>query len=109
MEYKNARVLKIVDFIGYDEDIIGISIALDKLMKSKNYEYVDFYLYGIKDDIMKQSGMILREDNTNVIPNYFEPFVQENIDLNFSTNFREGFRIYRGDGDQDRPSVPRNK
>lgn len=109
VEYKNARVLKIVDFIGYDEDIIGISIALDKLMKSKNYEYVDFYLYGIKDDIMKQSGMILREDNTNVIPNYFEPFVQENIDLNFSTNFREGFRIYRGDGDQDRPSVPRNK
>ena len=41
-----------------------------------------------------------------VIPNYFEPFVQKNIAINYFTDSQalENLRIYKADGDQDRPN-----
>jgi hypothetical protein len=40
----------------------------------------------------------------NIIPNYFEPFVAENIDIYFFSNTNEKVYIFKGDGDQDRPN-----
>ena len=47
---------------------------------------------------------MLRDIDVIIIPNYYEPFEQKNIDINFSTNIHEGFRMFKGDGDQDRPN-----
>ena len=50
-------------------------------------------------------GFLKRTENDpNIIPNYFEPFEQKNVDIYFVSNVMENLHLYRGDGDQDRPS-----
>ena len=40
-----------------------------------------------------------------IVPNFFQPFVQKNIKIEFSYKSKyDNFVIFRGDGDQDRPS-----
>ena len=70
----------------------------------KGYEYIDFYLYGIEDDILRDAGFVLQDDDVNIIPNYFEPFVQKNISLDFYADSLEEIILFKGDGDQDRPN-----
>jgi hypothetical protein len=100
-----AKILRIVDFIGTDADLEGVGGALRKLMHEHGYEYIDFYEFGVPDAVMESAGFILRrKDDANIIPNYFEPFVQKNIDIHFFTTQPEPFCMFKGDGDQDRPS-----
>ena len=57
------------------------------------------------------AGFKLLEDLTEVIiPNYFEPVINENIDILFAYKKKENikFNIYKGDGDQDRPNIIMN-
>ena len=53
--------------------------------------------------IYQKAGFVECADDTNIIPNYFNPFEQRNIDLYLVDPIIEGFRAFRGDGDQDRP------
>ena len=100
-----AKVLRIVDFFGRDRDLAGIGGELDRLLLEKDYEYIDFYCYGIDEEIMKKAGFLLREENdSNIIPNYFDPFEQKNVEIYFYTWFKENIHVYRGFGDQDRPN-----
>ncbi len=46
----------------------------------------------------------LDEADTNIIPNHFEPFEQRNIDIHFFTSQMEHFRMFKADGDQERPN-----
>ena len=48
-------------------------------------------LFNIKDDI--------------IIPNYFEPFVRENIEINCAFRSQLDYIIFKADADQDRPSI----
>ncbi len=105
IEANGARVLRMVDLIGGVEPLAHISAGIQKLLDNNGYEYVDFYQYGIPHEVMQAAGFTLREGNTNIIPNYFEPFVRENIGIDYFTTDNEGFRIFKGDGDQDRPSL----
>lgn len=101
----NSRIAKIVDFIGEDEALIGLSGEWDRLMQERGYEFIDFYCYGIDDSILDASGFIKRnESDLNIIPNYFEPYEATNVDIYFVSNILEDLHLYRGDGDQDRPS-----
>ena len=46
-----------------------------------------------------------------VIPNYFEPFEQKNIDIKFAYKTAQSLppvRLFKADGDQDRPSELNN-
>lgn len=100
-----ATVLRIVDYFGRDEALSHIGFEIDRLLREKKYEYIDFYCYGIADEFLKNAGFSKREsEDRNIIPNYFEPFVQKNIDLYFYTWWLEGIHVYRGFGDQDRPN-----
>lgn len=101
----SVKVLRIVDYFGLDEDLRGIGQALDLLLAEYQYEYIDFYCYGIAEDILKEAGFTLKADqDANIIPNYFSPFEQKNVEIYFYTWFMEGIHVYRGFGDQDRPS-----
>ena len=76
-------------------------------MRTEKAEYVDFVQYGIDKKYFLNSGFKLLDLNINVIvPNYFEPLIQKNIPLLFSykTN-NNNIRIFKGDGDQDRPNL----
>ena len=101
----NVKIIRIVDFVGVVEDIKHIGFAIQDLIKTNDYEYIDFYCHGINDDIMQQAGFKLRdEQDSNSIPNYFEPFIQENIPIHFFTTSNETAFVFKADGDQDRPS-----
>ncbi len=100
-----SRMAKIVDFIGEDEDLAGLSVEWDRLMEEKEYELIDLYCYGIDSGILAKSGFVKRKEcDENIIPNYFEPYEARNVDIYFVSNVLEGLHLYRGDGDQDRPS-----
>lgn len=109
IELNGAKVLRIVDLIGEAGPLAHVSAGIQRLLNEQAYEYVDFYQYGIPHEIMEAAGFTLKKDDTNIIPNYFEPFVRENIGIDYFTTDNEGFRIFKGDGDQDRPSLRSQK
>lgn len=102
---KEAKVLRIVDFLGRDEDLACVGKALDQVLAEGDYEYIDFYCYGIKETILQDAGFSLRDkSDNNIIPNYFDPFVKENKEIYFFTWNSSDIHVYRGFGDQDRPN-----
>lgn len=107
--FNGAKILKIVNFIGEEQYLAYIREPTEQFIKESGYEYIDFYLYGIDENFLREGGFEkIMENDDNVIPNYFEPFVQENIDIYFSKPKTENVRLYIGDGDQDRPTFTRS-
>ena len=101
---QDSRVCEIIDHYGRPEDLGKITSALDRLMEEREYEFVDVYSFGIPVEIYEQGGFVrCGADSENIIPNYFHPFVQENITLKRVDPMLAGLRMFRGDGDQDRP------
>ena len=99
------KIFRIIDFLGNDESFSGTFDAWDSFLNRGSYEYVDFYEYGLDSESLSKAGFFKRdEDDINIIPNYFEPFEQKNVDILISTNVHENFRMFKGDGDQDRPN-----
>lgn len=107
VQHQNVKILRIVDFLGNHNTLANIGLALDQLMKSEHCEYMDFFNFGIPPEMMQRAGFKLRDENDqNVIPNYFEPFVQTNAELYFFNDRNsEYFSIFKADGDQDRPNL----
>lgn len=102
-----SKLLRVIDFIGEEQDLGAIGHELQKIMNTYEYEYIDFYQYGISEDILNASGFVKRDKkDSNIIPNYFEPFEKKNVDIHFATNITEHkYYIFKGDGDQDRPNL----
>ena len=107
--HNDARALRIVDFYGPDTALSGLGGALQDLVRDSNAEYIDFYNYGISDDIMHSAGLTALDDRDGtVIPNHYEPFVQTNVAIECAYKFDQPncrFVANKGDGDQDRPNA----
>lgn len=105
VECNGSRILRIVDFEGNQECLEKSGESIFEIMKQRKCEYVDFYCYGIAEEYLTGAGFVWRTDNDeNIIPNYFEPFVQENVDIWFHATGPEVI-VCKADGDQDRPSL----
>ena len=104
-----SKCLRIVDFIGDENDLIHVGSSLKALMNEMKYEYIDFVVVGIQTDILKSAGFVNRKDNpSTIIPNYFEPFLKVNIDLDYAfktDNPEVEALFYKADADQDRPNM----
>ncbi len=100
-----VKVLRIVDVIGELKD--DIYCAAQALMKAEGYEYVDMLNYGIDTEIICGMGFELLDLDTDrpIIPNYFEPFVRQNVKFAISYKARFPYVAFKGDADQDRPNV----
>lgn len=110
IELNNRKCIRIVDIIGEEKLLILLNNYIEKKFISKKYEYIDLYEIGIDENILKKLGFIERkEQDLNIIPNYFEPFEQKNIEIYYATSSDKNYRIFKGDGDQDRPSLLRKK
>lgn len=104
-EVNGSRAFRIIDYLGDERAFAGTFDAWEIFLDEGNYEYVDFYEYGLDSDNLISAGFFKRdEDDSNIIPNYFEPFEQRNIEINFTSNIHGKFRMFKGDGDQDRPN-----
>lgn len=104
IECNSRKVLRIVDYIGNQQLFAGLYRQFLKLIKANDFEYIDFYTYGFDEEAILKAGFILRtDDDPNIIPNYFEPFLRENADI-WAHYKLDGTLFFKADGDQDRPN-----
>ena len=104
INYNNAKAYKIVDIIGDFTRLESLLEGLYTILYDNSYEFIDLYEFGIEDSILRNAGFYNIEDGKDIIPNYFAPFVKENIDIYFASSKSENLYIFIGDGDQDRPN-----
>lgn len=102
-ECNGARALRIIDCIGECRLFYKISSKIDELATKITAEYTDIYETGLDDQELLQAGWILVGSNDNIIPNYFAPYTQCNVDINICMT-DEDIVLFKGDGDQDRPN-----
>ena len=108
---KNTKVIRLVDFIGIEEDLANIASELQNLLLLEKAEYIDLYFFGLDNKVLENGGFIIRTKNSNtIIPNYFEPFVNSNVEINFAYRFMDikddrSIHLFKGDADQDRPNI----
>ena len=104
IECYGRKVLRIVDYIGDQILFSGLGKRFKTLIKENGYEYIDFYTFGFNEGYILDAGFKLRTDyDPNIIPNYFEPFARENVDIWVHYKL-EGTLFFKADGDQDRPN-----
>ncbi|KYH36012.1 hypothetical protein CLTEP_04060 [Clostridium tepidiprofundi DSM 19306] len=99
--------IRIIDIYGRLNKVGNISAQLQEILKKENAEYIDCYNYGIDEQIFTTLGFLKKEhDNNIIIPNYFEPFEQKNIEIicGHKGNYDE-YVFFKGDSDQDRPNI----
>lgn len=109
VEYKGSVAFKIVDYFGRDEEIADSCLAFQDILRTEGFEYIDFYEYGIPEQYMVDAGFTLLQGEDNIIPNYFEPFEQKNVEISAVPCEGPHLHIYRGDADQDRPGFSRER
>ena len=110
VKISDSRAVRIVDFAGNPFAITGATAVFQDILQEHDAEYIDFYNYGIPEDVLKNAGFLLRGSDTSiVVPNYFEPFERRNIDIMFAYKiFSEKpytYTVCKGDADQDRPNL----
>ena len=104
-----SNVLRIVDFIGSENQFSNIGNLVFYLFKKYKSEFIDIYSHGIDTKYMKIAGFVDRKKIKNlVVPDYYNPFKRKNIDIMYGyigkKVYKNKIRIVKGDGDQDRPS-----
>lgn len=102
----NRKVIRIVDVLGPLEGIGSLKNCLTGILNEENAEYIDIINYGIPPDVFIELGFEqLNVDGNIIIPNYFEPFIQKNIVIEGAYKAPYDYVIFKGDSDQDRPSI----
>lgn len=97
------NIVRLIDCIGDFSLLDSVSGLLDDILEKYQAEYVDCYETGLSDVSMKKSGWKKTEGSGNIIPNYFAPFTQKNIDIYYFSSDPD-IVLFKGDGDQDRPN-----
>ena len=105
---EDSVVLSCVDFIGPNEAFPLLRDLILYLLKEYNAEYFDLYSYGIPKKFIKKAGLLNREAVKNlIVPGHFEPFEKKNVEIGFGFKSLQTdipVRLFKGDGDSDRPS-----
>jgi len=105
---ESSKILRIMDYLGDENDLVYVSKYLYQIVLDYDYEYIDFMCYGFSEKTFTKACFTKIDLNSKelIAPNYFAPFVQENITINFMADTKEidKLRICKADGDQDRPS-----
>ncbi len=101
--YEDECCIRFIDCIGNLENIKYVTGFIDILLEQSNAEYIDLYECGLNDDVLQNAGWKKTTDTENIIPNYFAPFEQKNVDIYYFTSDKD-IVLFKGDGDQDRPN-----
>lgn len=107
--YKNLKIGRIVDFVGNQETLYKFNNILCKVSDSKNFEYIDFYNFGILEKNLIKAGFFNKKHfNSVVIPDYFNPYENKNINLYMgiickNRQIINNINYYKGDCDLDTP------
>ncbi len=110
VEAEGHYAYRIVDFYGSELFMREIASFFYRLILEKKYEYIDFVSFGFDQNHLLDAGFTLLDfyNTQTTIPNFFEPFVQQNIPVYcVSDKSKKRFRQCKADGDQDRPNFVR--
>ena len=99
----DSALLRVIDCIGDHELFSNFTGEIDDLLKKNNCEYADCYESGVLDKVFEDGGWRLVPESGNIMPDYFAPFEQRNIDIYYMSEI-EGAILFKGDGDMDRPN-----
>lgn len=104
----DRSVIRMVDFLGEENDFSSIAQFLSDSIIENQYEYADFICVGFDENLLSKSGFLKvdLDDQRIIIPNYFSPFVKKNVVIDYfaDTDKIQQLRICKADGDQDRPN-----
>lgn len=98
-----SALLRVIDCIGDHELIKYFSCEIDNLLVQYDCEYADCYETGVADEVFEKGGWCLVDGSGNIMPEYFAPFEQRNIDIYYMAE-NKGTILFKGDGDMDRPN-----
>lgn len=102
-EYGGSKALRVVDYLGDQICFAGLHSFFIEQMEELDCEYTDFYVSGFDKKLIMQAGFACVEENDeNIIPDYFNPFVNENIEIWADGKIKKCL-FCKADGDQDRP------
>lgn len=102
--YESRSALRIVDYIGDQTYYSSIGSFINARINDGKCEYADFYCLGFENGQIEKAGFVLRTENDpNIIPNYFYPYEQSNVEI-YCAAKSEDVVITKADGDQDRPN-----
>ena len=108
-QHGNSSACRIVDFYGDEAGLPGTMAHLRDVMVDSGHEYIDFVCTGFDSEILARSGFceLDLDQDTIIIPNYFEPFVKKNVRVYAVADKTERLRLRlcKADGDQDRPNT----
>lgn len=104
-----SSALRVLDIQGEIESLAHISGRLYDLIVKEGHEYIDIMQFGMNEENLLAAGYInVSHHEGLVIPDYFQPFVQDNIKISFARKTKvaeESFVLFKGDSDQDRPNI----
>ena len=99
-------ILRIVDVYGRLENFDSLFEQFQEVLQIEKAEYIDILNFGISEEVFVKIGFNkLDVKGDLVIPNYFEPFLRENIEINCAHRSTGEYVIFKADSDQDRPSI----
>lgn len=101
----NRSCIRIIDVIGDEICLSSATRPLIQEMLGNGDEYIDLLSWGLDSKKIHRIGFTdVRDFADCVVPEYFSPFSQTNVDRFLFTNLPEIEIFYKGDGDQDRPN-----
>ncbi len=104
VKHRESGVLRIVDYIGDHTIFAALYVFFQNMVREHGYEYVDFYEYNFDERALAEAGFRNREDDENIVPDYFEPYCQKNVDI-WAYFDDPRTTVFKADGDQDRPNL----
>ena len=106
IQIHGTYILRIVDVYGRLEKFGSLFEQFQEILYNESAEYIDILNFGISDEIFLKIGFTkLDVKGQIIIPNYFEPFQRENIEINCAYRSTNEYVIFKADSDQDRPSI----
>lgn len=96
--------IRIVDVLGDLKKLSNINRVIQRYLQDQNAEYIDLMNTGIDQTVFEELGFMKKGSN-DIIPNYFEPFLRENIEVAFAYRGYKDYIFFKGDSDQDRPNM----
>ena len=105
-QHGQSRALRIVDFCGDERVLAQCGTALAEVIDSTGAPYVDFWQFGLSEQYLFAAGFAVVTGTGPIVPSYFEPFVPARARIFFAVKTGRGRapRVFKADGDQDRPN-----
>lgn len=104
------KILRVIDFQGDIPKKASMIKPISEYLIENNIEYLDMMCHGFPKKSLEDLGFLLKKKNQK-IPDHFEPFTGRDAELNFSiiiNKYKRNIILLKGDGDQDRPNLPRD-